>query len=161
MSKDKIKEVSQMLTDAHQKLKTFAETEGKQAIASALKEVFDSNLDIVQIQWTQYTPFFNDGDICEFGVNEPAVFLTSDDPDGSHWDHNLPSQIYDHPESEPLDSWKRKNNERYQRIGKNTLELFRSIWRSIPSELMKLVFGDHVKVTVTRDSIETEEYSHD
>lgn len=33
------------------------------------------------VRWTQYTPYFNDGDACEFGANEVDVHFASNEPD--------------------------------------------------------------------------------
>ena len=40
-------------------------------------------------------------------------------------------------------------------------KLARLITNDTVSEILKLTFGDHTKVTVTRDGIDSEEYDHD
>lgn len=44
------------------------------ALNTEFKEFFAAHPQVERIVWTQYTPYFNDGDTCEFSVNEP-VFL--------------------------------------------------------------------------------------
>lgn len=44
--------------------------EGKAAIASAFKEVFDAHPELEWVYWDQYAPHFNDGDACVFSVHE-------------------------------------------------------------------------------------------
>ena len=41
------------------------------------QEFFKAFPEIKMIAWTQYTPYFNDGDTCEFGVND-KVFVAVD-----------------------------------------------------------------------------------
>lgn len=42
----------------------------KGLIEGATKILFESCPEIKQVHWTQYTPYFNDGEACEFSVNE-------------------------------------------------------------------------------------------
>lgn len=50
----------------------------------ALEELFKH--EVYAIAWTQYTPHFNDGDVCIFGVNVGAnVLLTSALPDDEEY----------------------------------------------------------------------------
>lgn len=51
----------------------------QQAIAEGTKAIFDEYGDlIVQFGWLQYTPYFNDGDPCEFGMHELAIIARED-----------------------------------------------------------------------------------
>lgn len=179
------------------------------------------------IHWHQYTPYFNDGEACEFSVHEAFLTLKQDVEDEDFEDDGEGSTLYSKEhlngakkdlkkmmdwEKDPIaaakqhqvDYMKRYNrdpfntNDYYNR-GKTELELMQQ-WKptyyksvdavkeeinkietflkdypklkedfdtvanminSIDDDLMKAMFGDHVKVIVTKDEIETEEYSHD
>lgn len=39
--------------------------------------------DFLRLQWSQYTPYFNDGDSCEFTVCDPEIYLLDPDEDAS------------------------------------------------------------------------------
>lgn len=56
---------------------TFVNQKTKEDLAPILQAVLDDPL-ITEFGWTQYTPYFNDGDVCEFSVNEPWFRTTSD-----------------------------------------------------------------------------------
>lgn len=48
----------------------------------ACKQFFDACPEVEAVTWTQYTPYFNDGETCEFSVNEKYFILVGDeDPD--------------------------------------------------------------------------------
>lgn len=70
--------------------------ESKQYIEQACKELFDACPEVHQIHWTQYTPYFNDGESCEFSVNEVCFVLTDDLEDGE-WEDGFyeGSTLYD------------------------------------------------------------------
>lgn len=50
--------------------------DGKMLIEQAFKDFFATNPEVSAIYWQQYTPYFNDGDICEFGVYEFDIDAT-------------------------------------------------------------------------------------
>lgn len=127
----------------------------QEAFKEYLKEFFDENTEIKTVKWAQYTPYFNDGDECVFRVND-VVFSNSD--------------------SENVSPWGDLNEERDGEFA------FQGIW-GIPDELehkkdvleklndticskemediMRVMFGDHVEVTCTREGISVDEYEHD
>lgn len=72
----------------------------KQAVAEGTKAIFDEYGDlIVQFGWLQYTPYFNDGDPCEFGMHDLFVIGRSDleELKGEHegeYDFDKPYDFY-------------------------------------------------------------------
>ena len=66
----------QQIIDLKQQLDAKLKGFGKEAIAEAFAPFFAANPNIDGIYWTQYTPYFNDGDPCEFSVHDPSIILT-------------------------------------------------------------------------------------
>lgn len=117
---------------------------------------------VVGVRWRQYTPYFNDGEPCEFGLGEPYVatetsLATEDGDYGDGWLSDLVPGSYDPvtrrliygdvaPEHaalvEPWDALTAAYGARYE-------------------ESLREKFGDHATVTVYRDRITIEEYEHD
>ena len=61
-------------------LRAEAKTTASEILHETTKAYFEKHGSIVeQIFWHQYTPWFNDGDTCEFYSHEPNVVLYSDD----------------------------------------------------------------------------------
>jgi hypothetical protein len=60
--------------------KKAMETTAKSAFAEMAEEFFEENPDIITFGWTQYTPYWNDGDVCEFSAHTdyPSVTLVLD-----------------------------------------------------------------------------------
>src|SRR6267154_5517989 len=75
------------LVEEYTKTKEKFVEKSKNAMRTAFKEFFDSNPDIDKITWTQYTPYFNDGDPCVFGVQEMYFTLAKDEVDISELDY--------------------------------------------------------------------------
>jgi hypothetical protein len=121
-------------------------TLGKQMqteMAPAFQVIFDKYPQLESVEWTQYTPYFNDGDTCEFGVHEPRIFFDGEEYDYGPWD----KKDKDLP-------WAKCYKE---------VEAF---VQGIPEEVMLQVFGDHMKISVDRIkpnvvAITSDEYSHE
>lgn len=178
--------------------------------------------------WTQYTPYFNDGESCEFSVHDVWLTLQSDSEDDDFEDDGEGSTVYDEDDvtslKEKIAVWEAFNADRmaaakaYQsdyikRYNRDPFaaDNYRSYGRSqtpeekmagwtpdyvslerrqaqladaenivanypdlkkdyhavanmvsgIDENLMEAMFGDHSKVIVTKDGIETEDYDHD
>jgi len=56
-----------------------AKSEG--LIEAVVKQFLDKCPEVTGIHWTQYTPYFNDGDTCEFSVHEFCFHILADEDD--------------------------------------------------------------------------------
>jgi hypothetical protein len=56
-----------------------AKSEG--LIEAVAKQFLDKCPEVTGVHWTQYTPYFNDGESCEFGVNEFCFHILADEDD--------------------------------------------------------------------------------
>jgi hypothetical protein len=53
----------------------------KGLIEEAAKRFLDACPEVTGVHWTQYTPYFNDGESCEFSVNEMCFHILEDEDD--------------------------------------------------------------------------------
>lgn len=123
--------------------------EGEAAVKEAFKDLFEKFPELELIWWTQYTPYFNDGDVCTFRVNEfYSVFSDPTDPEGET-DYN----------DDYNDTWSLKSakDPRKKKIGKAVEELE----NELPRDVMLSVFDDHVKVVANRKGFTVHDYEHD
>jgi hypothetical protein len=155
----------------------FSRTEQKpvEDLAPLMQALLDDPT-IIEFGWTQYTPYFNDGDVCEFGVYGLWVRTTAEaegtvDEYGDEYDHyNLevdyhPSlgKVKWHWEGEwpdreyVVDGYEGPDQGRYDRCE----ALDRAIQSGAYENALLDAFGDHAMVTVKNDSIEVESYEHD
>lgn len=197
-----------------------------------MKEAFRGFLEkydevVESLFWTQYTPHFNDGEACEFSVNDVFILLKDDEEaceyEGSElydkdtindlkekitkweaWEKDPMGEALKHKEfyinrynRNPFDP--RNSYERYSGNRAKTEEDLMREWKphygtkedcqkqlqtaemivskypnlktdfkeiknmigGLDEDLMKAMFGDHVKVIVSTNGIEVEEYDHD
>jgi len=132
------------------------QAKAKTALQSAFKEFFDANPRIEGVYWRQYTPYFNDGDTCEFSVGEMYALAgpTSED------------EQYDHPEdrSNTFDDYGRYGDEAFNKEWAAEIKNFSKFNRTInqlPDDVFLQTFGDHSSITATRAGFDVEEYEHE
>lgn len=146
----------QKMLDEYNKAREEFSKKGKEIIRSSFKAFFEANPKIKAITWTQYTPFFNDGDPCEFSVYDMWVLSEESyeawmDEGGSY--------------AEEFDVASRYVDDRWKSVltddEKKTIRTFVDSIHKLPDEVFEDMFGDHVYVVATADGFEVEEHSHD
>ena len=131
-----------------------------------MKLYFNEDPECKSIVWTQYTPFFNDGSECIFEVHNVDFFsydvTDMTDEQESEYENNDSEGdlLYVSSYSTNDEVWENGTRPATETELTRT-KLARLITNDTVSEILKLTFGDHTKVTVTRDGIDSEEYDHD
>lgn len=124
-----------------------------------IKPLLEESQLINSISWTQYTPYFNDGDecvfrsnACDFGINGGLYGENHDENGTEFWRKEAYSYI--HKKYMPNDDY----NENEAKIHEGLSEIL----GEIPDEFYEELFGNHVKITIFKDgTIDIEEYNHD
>lgn len=126
---------------------------------------------IVEFGWRQYTPYFNDGDPCEFSAHGTWVRTTADeDADEDElemWGHRSLGKVSgsfvenpDNPSGSKVwqtTPYEGPDEARYHRCK----DLEKAIEGGTFEVVLLEAFGDHANITVRRDGIEVEFYDHD
>ncbi len=98
------------------------------------EELFNVYPEVRAVRWTQYTPYFNDGDPCVFNVHDISLLIDGLESQFKGDDEGFVYHYY--------------CNEEHSEIVKTALQLH----GSVPSDVFLHVFGDHVEITIYRDS---------
>jgi len=135
-------------------LRESAKAKAKSLFEIGTKEIFEKHPKLESWKWHQYTPYFNDGDACEFSVNRDYLTIS-----------------FNGKEFEDLDnSTFRADNEYAQKYQaealaedglKNAFEHIKEMMDAMDEDDFKQMFGDHMEVTVTKSGAVAEEYEHD
>lgn len=186
---EKLNQIKQKLEEAQQLMKQ----QGKAALEEAFTSFFDKHPEAKALVWVQYTPYFNDGEPCEFRVNgmelkvdassmaedvrkllgtEAEETQGSEDEDEEHnygyGDSCAAAVLRELSGTGPQYNWDlcvRTNTTRrsLNDSEKSLLEDFKDLSSALNKldDLLETVIGDHVKVVVTRDGIQTTDWDHD
>ncbi|MFI5405125.1 MAG: hypothetical protein ACHQ1D_01290 [Nitrososphaerales archaeon] len=117
---------------------------GENYFKETSKQYFKDFPFVEEFSWTQYTPYFMDGDECIFGVNAdyPRMKFTGDED----------SEEYYIPWKKPEEEYTDKDK---------AFRTLQTILGGVDDEVYKSMFGDHAKVTVNSNKIEVEFCEHD
>jgi hypothetical protein len=131
---------------------------------SLIKELFDTYPELNSIGWKQYTPYFNDGEPCEFRSmhHYPTIngndenYGVSEQPEGVLDIVMLGSEeIYD-------ENWKKVKNPNYKPYYAEIVKSVKDFLNQFDDDDMEDLFGDHVSVHITSEGIDIQDYdSHD
>ncbi len=123
---------------------------------------------IVEFGWQQYTPYFNDGEPCQFGANGTWVRTTADDDEDEleMWGHRSLGKVT--TEWGDVDPETRRRvvvSETYEGPDRARFDRCKALEKAVEGGHFEHVlldaFGDHANITVRRDGIEIEFYEHD
>lgn len=111
----------------------------KDLIIAGSQQFFEQNPHVKSYSWKQYTPYFNDGDVCEFSAHIDYLTIMAE-KDGVSV---LLEETMDYDEFNTLQ------------------EPLVTMLSSFDADSLKNLFGDHAEVTVTREGIEVDECHHE
>ena len=101
-------------------------------------EVFNKSKCIESIGWTQYTPYFNDGEECVFSANTDWLNVNGED-------------YYDRDD---IEGWDESEEAIIKEI--------KTLLGNIPEDFLKELFGDHAQIIIKKSGeIVVTEYDHD
>ena len=139
---------------AREKYRTMVSKMGKEAVTEALEGLFEKYPDLIGVRWTQYTPYFNDGDACEFSIYSAAVKVKDVD-EGGDWDNGFfgPWELGYYDATKSIEG------------SESLQEVLREFESRLSSGAHYVIlnekFGDPAEVTATQDGFSVEYYEHD
>jgi len=126
---------------------------------------------IVEFGWRQYTPYFNDGEPCTFGISGTWVRTTVDEDAEEDeldvWSHRSLGRMtggewIDDPD---LPGRRKRVGDQYEGPDEARYRRCKALEAAVEGGAFENVlldaFGDHAAVTVRRAGIEIEFYNHD
>lgn len=182
-----IAEQMQKVTEEFERIRVTMTSRYQQVFYDVVKQLFSKHQCLKVIQWSQYTPYFNDGDECVFTVNE--IFYTVKEPSGSdhetwysesdEWIGAVPSDyMFENAEKyrknlndspwgdytvKIVDAYreacKEFGEENLVALGKDMTAFTRMVYDN--QTFMRAMLGDHKLVTITKDGIDVSDYEHE
>lgn len=150
------------LTEEFGALRKAFQEKAQAALTEGIAAFFVENPEIEYLRWTQYAPYFNDGEPCIFHVHDVHAFLTAQ----ARADFGLPAESEDDEEGHLFEicRYNRKTHE-FVYASERAKELekavngFEKALRGL-EDFLDVIYGGDTEVRVYRDGrVETEEYS--
>lgn len=153
MNSSVLDEYNAFLVEYEEARQRFEQRAGDK-LKDVFKQFFEENKKVRAVVWTQYTPYFNDGSECVFGIQDSVAFTNVPDPENVRWGEYegefKDAQVYTGYEARDFI------------FDTSACDQLRDIIEN-PSmtDILKTLFGDHCKVIATKKGIETIEFDHD
>lgn len=134
--------------------------------------LFEMYPQVQSVTWRQYTPYFNDGDTCEFSayIDEFDTVVLDNNGEEVENEYVAPGKYRDAVET-GLDSFvdpyaTYKGGQYESAVVQITdehkfLVLLQKMLVAMGDDIMLNTFGDHVQVKVSRAGVNVDEYDHD
>ena len=127
------------------------------------KTIFEDHPKVESFGWSQYTPYFNDGDTCTFSANTDWIYINGNPVDESDW--------VDETKITNYGTWNREKKEYEGRtevanldydpeLSKATEEI-KEFLSNFENDFFMSQFGDHAEITITANGVSVDEYEHD
>lgn len=152
-------ELKQMNAELEQ-LKAAHLEKSKGIFTNVAAQLFTKHPALQSFGWTQYTPYYNDGDECVFSARTDDPDINGIDSYSMDFEDELITD-YDSSKKDGNGNYSKKPNEWYGHPIKGAVEDVKEFLSNIDNAVLRDMFGDHVQVKVTANGTEVEEYEHD
>lgn len=154
--------VDELVENYNNQVKTMQD-QMQTAMKDLFKTFFAENPQVKELVWTQYTPYFNDGDECIFLVNDMYYDIKDvneeedDDDDCCDEDRYRGSTYKYRNKTNPFEEL---STEQFQQLDEQVCAFVTSI-NKLPDNVFKATFGDHVRVIARSTGFEVQDYEHE
>ncbi len=152
------------------KLKQKELSELNQKIIDQSSDIFDifiseifNKYPIESFGWSQYTPYFNDGDTCIFSANTDYLKINDEYVEESEWisEKNTTNWGTWNAQTRQYDNRVEVDNEKYDPILAKCSDEISDFLSNFDDNFYLKKFGDHAEITVTKDGFTIEDCEHD
>ena len=130
---------------------------------SSFKNLFEETPKLKSFAWSQYTPYFNDGETCTFSANVDYIYINGICVDDSDWISEKTITNYGtwNRETKKFEGRTEVSNLNYDSELVKANDEIREFLYNFDEDFFMAQFGDHAKVTVTEEGVSVDEYEHD
>lgn len=174
-----INKIKEKLSEFEDRKKVLIQ-EIRKDFPEVISELLNQSDSIKSVGWAQYTPYFNDGDTCEFSANIDYLYVNGEDSEDasilSPFKHGKIKDEHDLLMHRELCAATNKSWLKTRKIGEDGLlpnpnyvkkesEIFNEIkiaLSSISTDFYRDLFGDHCMVTIYKGGkLDVSEYEHE
>lgn len=153
---------------AYDEAKAVLTKDGEKVVGLWLQDLLERNPVVKAVQFTAYTPYFNDGEACVWGLGEIYVGIPADLPENAEATYNVNEEV----------RWDYRDDDDYDDVTDSIDGLnYYSAWgcpdslkdqiKAVTDEientdsLIRDGLPDHIRVVVTEKGMTIEDYDHD
>lgn len=149
--------------DEYEKAKNFLSEQIQNKLFKEYTHLFTLNPTLKAISWTQYTPYFNDGDECLFSVNSINALSFIPESFEEYYDDYLDEEIEEGKftkEDFAINFYVKTKDKHLSIQGVNALKAFNDFLQN-NQNYMRKIFGEHVHILMTHEGFKVSDYEHE
>lgn len=127
------------------------------------KYIFEKYHTLESFGWTQYTPYFNDGDATIFNANTDYLIINDEYAEDSDWFSQVKILNWGQWNYE-LKTYEGRIEEPNKDYNENLVNAYNEIvdfLSHFDNDFYLSKFGDHAEITVNKDGFDISDYDHD
>ncbi|NDF17112.1 MAG: hypothetical protein EB079_03975 [Verrucomicrobia bacterium] len=128
-----------------------------------IKTIFNDSEELESFGWYQYTPYFDDGNVCMFSANTDYLLVNGQPVDESDWylEENITTWgVWDNSIKSYVGQIKEKNIKYNKNLSK-LVDNISDFLSKFDNDFFLQRFGDHAIVTITKTGVQISDYDHD
>lgn len=144
----------------YQEFQNAFQKKAQEKLKDVFKHFWDENPGINVVIWTQYAPYFNDGDACVFRINDLTFSNAVEEDDINDLD-------WGEYEGETEGVWACGNwkideiSKNHAGVNEESVKLLCKFIHSNPMEnVLEMTFGSDNRIVATREGFTSEDYSN-
>lgn len=125
--------------------------------------IFDKYSELESFGWTQYTPYFNDGEACIFYANTDYLIINEQYAEDSNWysKENVTNWGQWNPTLKTYEGRVEEPNTNYNQTLVDAYDEIVDFLGNFDNDFYLSKFGDHAEITVTRNGVDISDCDHD
>jgi hypothetical protein len=145
------------------KLQRELQLQSESLFDSFFSKIFENCERLKSISWTQYTPYFNDGETCIFHAGIDYLVINGEYEDESTWLNptNILSYGKFNSKTKVYEGRIEQDNPDFDAELSKAVDEVKDFLSLFDNDFYLSRFGDHTKVTITSAGSRTEDYDHD
>lgn len=127
------------------------------------KEIFRKYPQLESFGWSQYTPYFNDGETCVFSPNTSYIKINGEYAEDTDWisEKKVLNWGTWNPELRKYEDREEIDNELYDKDLSNAHDEIVNFLSYFDDDFYLAQFGDHAEIVVTKEGFTVEDCDHD
>jgi hypothetical protein len=144
-------------------LKNEVITDSSELFDAFVKDIFERHPKLESFGWSQYTPYFNDGETCVFYANIDYLYINGNGCEDSEWysDVNVVNWGTWNSTTRKYEGREEVPNPNYDPELKLACDELSQFLSNFDHDFYLNKFGDHTIITINSSGISVEEYEHD
>ena len=127
------------------------------------KYIFEKYPTLESFGWSQYTPYFNDGETCIFYANTSYLSVNEECVDEADWSQKTKVLNWGtwNKDTKKYEGRVEEDNVDYDPILTEASNEIVNFLEQFDNDFYLIKFGDHAEITVNKNGVDISDYDHD